>query len=75
MEFTIDDEDYTLANLLQDELLRHKDIKFAGYIIEHPATRRFKMKIEAKECAKEDVKLIFNNVIKNLIEKLKKLKN
>ena len=46
--FTFENEDHTLGALLQQELLENRDVVFAGYIVEHPLEKVFKLKIQTK---------------------------
>ncbi len=73
MEFVIKNEDHTIGNLLQYELLQDSDVEFVGYIIEHPNERNIKFNIRTKNGV--EVKTVFNNAIKRLIEQLNILKN
>ena len=47
--FTFNKEDHTLGNLLRMQLLRDKEIRFAGYIMPHPLINRLDLKLMTKE--------------------------
>lgn len=64
-------EDHTIGNLIQVELLKEKDIEFVGYKIPHPLEYNILLKIIVK---KGDIVKIYNNGIKQLINKLKIIK-
>jgi DNA-directed RNA polymerase subunit L len=71
-EFIFTNEDTTLVGPLQENLLRHPDIVYAGYIQKHPLEHDIILKVVSKG---EDPEVILVEIIKNIINKLRELKN
>lgn len=46
IEIEIDDEDSSLGDILHHELLKNRNVSFAGVITPHPLIRRPKIKVE-----------------------------
>lgn len=44
--FTINKEDHTIGNLLRMQLLRHSEVRFAGYQMPHPLEHRCLVKVQ-----------------------------
>lgn len=44
--FTINKEDHTIGNLVRIQLLRDKEVRFAGYQLPHPLEHRCLVKIQ-----------------------------
>lgn len=79
LEFYIEGEDHTFANLLNDVLHGNKHVVFAGYTIEHPILMakkpRFKIKTDGKitpeQALEEAAQRIFDKT-KDVLEKWEK---
>jgi DNA-directed RNA polymerase subunit L len=68
----IDNEDHTIGNLLSRGLIRHKDIEYASYNMDHPLIRKVNLKYKIK---KNNIKDILNDVIKYYIKIYNIIKN
>ena len=66
MEFIFKEEDHTLGNLLQQNLARRPEVKFAGYILPHPLEKKIKLKIESYN-EDDSEKIILKNTIKDIL--------
>lgn len=57
LEFYLEGEDHTFANLLVETLHRNEHVTFAAYVIEHPITMakkpRFKVRTDGKVTPEE----------------------
>ena len=49
IELRIEDEDYSLADILRHELLAIEDVEFAGIQPPHPLLRRLVIRVRAKK--------------------------
>lgn len=57
--FTINGEDHTLGNLLQNETLKHPSVDFAGYKMPDPIERSIHFRLDTDE---DPVKILFESV-------------
>jgi len=48
---TINKEDHTMGNLVRMQLLRDKQVKFAGYIHPHPLIHKIELRVQTMDRA------------------------
>ena len=48
---TINKEDHTMGNLIRMQLLRDKQVKFAGYIHPHPLIHKIELRVQTMDRA------------------------
>eukprot|EP01122_Echinamoeba_exundans_P015480 TRINITY_DN7363_c0_g1_i1.p1 TRINITY_DN7363_c0_g1~~TRINITY_DN7363_c0_g1_i1.p1 ORF type:complete len:132 (-),score=23.37 TRINITY_DN7363_c0_g1_i1:92-487(-) len=48
-KFYIKKEDHTFGNIIRMELLRHPDVRFAGYRVPHPLDNHIELTIQTNE--------------------------
>ena len=70
--FVFLDSGHTLGNLIQKELLRDPDTKFAGYAVPHPLETRMIVKLMTSGKSPRE---IMNNAFVRIIDRLDKLKS
>ena len=74
--FTFNKEDHTLGNLLRMQLLRDKEVRFAGYIMPHPLVNRLDLKVmtnDAQKRPKDNLTFAFDDLIEESDNLMKKL--
>eukprot|EP00555_Chaetoceros_dichaeta_P008621 CAMPEP_0198263994 /NCGR_PEP_ID=MMETSP1447-20131203/14317_1 /TAXON_ID=420782 /ORGANISM="Chaetoceros dichaeta, Strain CCMP1751" /LENGTH=121 /DNA_ID=CAMNT_0043952785 /DNA_START=190 /DNA_END=555 /DNA_ORIENTATION=+ len=64
--FTINKEDHTIGNLLRMQLLRDREVRFAGYKLPHPLIHNLGLKIQTSSSEHQPV-----DVLSAAIEDLK----
>jgi DNA-directed RNA polymerase subunit L len=72
IDITIENEDHTLGNIMQEYLLSHNSIIFAAYNVPHPLEKKLKISYIAKNS--EESKKIFIDSIDNAINDTLKIK-
>ena len=61
----IKNEDIGFFSMLSDELNNIKDVKFAGYNVDHPLIRNIKLLIELKDDSKSNPKIVLEKALNN----------
>jgi DNA-directed RNA polymerase II subunit RPB11 len=56
-----------IGNMLQKELLRNSEVKYAGYIVPHPLEKKMKVRVITKTVSPKDV---LNEAFTNLQNQL-----
>ncbi|GIU72601.1 MAG: hypothetical protein KatS3mg003_2080 [Candidatus Nitrosocaldaceae archaeon] len=79
MELSIKDEDISILYILQHELLRDDEVKFAGFALKHPLTQEYTFRIVARDPIASLEKAIntsisnveeLNNIVKAKVESI-----
>ena len=75
-DFTFEDEDDTLGNLLQKYLFDDSNVEYVGYLIPHPMEIKMKIRIALKnnKFTEKECKEVLNNTLKKIIKITKELK-
>lgn len=74
-ELIFDEQGGTIGTMLQKELLKNEDVKYAGYIVPHPLEKKMKIRIITKtKNPKEVINISFTNLIDQFNEIYNKLK-
>lgn len=82
ISFHIEKEDFSIPNILHQELVKDPRLKFAGVIQKHPILKKYLLTIESKEldpievmidCCKQAIKNVelMEKEINKALEKLK----
>lgn len=71
-ELVFEEQGSTIGNMLQKELLRNEDVKYAGYIVPHPLEKKMKIRLITKSKSPKEV---LNNAFSNLIDQFKEIAN
>lgn len=75
LELYIDEEDYSVADIIRYEILKNKDVIFAGLTQIHPLSRKFLIKIRTKDTPPLEVIVASGkNAIKNVEDLLNNIK-
>ncbi len=72
IDITIDNEDHTLGNIMQEYLLMHSGIIYAAYNVPHPLEKKLKISYITKNG--EESKKIFIECIDNAIADINAIK-
>lgn len=69
-EYVFENENHTLAVMLQSQLLKDNDVIFAGFIQDHPLENKFELKVTSKNPG-----LSMKNAFSSLKKELERIKN
>lgn len=69
-ELIFEEQGSTIGNMIQKELLKNDDVKYAGYIVPHPLEKKMKIRIITKTKGPKEV---LNNTFSNLVEHLQEI--
>lgn len=68
-ELIFEEQGSTIGNMLQKELLRNEDVKYAGFIVPHPLEKKMKVRLITKsKNPKEVINVAFSNLIEQFNE-------
>ena len=70
--FILRKEDHTLGNLIRIQLLRDKEVRFAGYRIPHPLIFETHVRIETMNIAPNPVK-VMTSAVEDLVTEVDKI--
>lgn len=71
-ELIFDEQSGTIGTMLQKELLKNEDVKYAGYIVPHPLEKKMKIRIITKT---KNPKEVVNVSLSNLIDQFNEISN
>ncbi|GAB5035089.1 dna-directed rna polymerase ii subunit rpb11-a-like [Nannochloropsis oceanica] len=72
---TINKEDHTMGNLVRMQLLRDKQVKFAGYIHPHPLIHKIELRVQTMDRALSTPMQALENALSDLNQEFTGLKS